>query len=45
MGEYVVPMLFLVTVFVGFGLAFRDRGVRSCGDCDSDCEKSSCERT
>ena len=43
MGEYVVPLLFLVAVFVGFGLAFRDRRIRSCGDCDYDCDRSSCE--
>jgi hypothetical protein len=45
MGEYVVPLLFLVTVFVAFGLAFRNRRVRSCGDCDGDgeCEKTNCD--
>ena len=43
MGEYVVPLLFLVTVFVAFGLVFRDRRVRSCGDCDENCDRGSCK--
>ena len=43
MGEYVIPLLFLVTVFVAFGLVFRDRRVRSCGDCGDECENKSCE--
>jgi hypothetical protein len=41
-GEYLLPLAFLVMVFVAFGLAFRDRRVRSCGDCDSDCDTDSC---
>jgi hypothetical protein len=43
MGEYFLPLLFLVAVFVAFGLAFRDRQVRSCGDCSDDCDRTSCK--
>ncbi|MEJ2255450.1 MAG: hypothetical protein P8X98_00335 [Woeseiaceae bacterium] len=43
MGEYAVPLLFLVVVFVAFGLVHRNR-YRSCAGCDDDCDKSSCDR-
>ena len=40
------PLSFgLVIVFVAVGLAFRDRRVRSCGDCDDNCDQSSCDTT
>jgi hypothetical protein len=42
MGEYVVPLLFLVTVFVAFGLAHRNH-YRGCSDCKDDCDGSGCE--
>ena len=45
MVDHLFPLLFLVTVFVAFGLAFRDRRIRSCGDCDSDCDRSACDKT
>jgi hypothetical protein len=45
MGEYVGPLLFLIVVFIGFGLVHRNR-YRGCGDCSDDsCDKSSCEKT
>ena len=45
MGEYVVPMLFLIVVFVAFGLVHRNRRSGSCGDCSGDCDKTICEKT
>ena len=45
MGEYALPLLFLVAVFIAFGLAHRNRRIRSCGDCGDDCDKSRCDRT
>jgi hypothetical protein len=45
MGEYLLPLLFLIVVFVAFGLAHRNHGASECGDCGGDCESSSCEKT
>jgi len=44
-GEYAFPLLFLVTVFVAFGLAHRNHGGQGCHDCEDDggCEKSTCD--
>jgi len=44
MGEYALPLLFLVAVFVVFGLVHGNHRGGSCGDCDDDCDKSSCDR-
>ena len=43
MTEYVMPVLFLVVVFVAFALTNRNR-YRSCADCTGDCDKSSCDK-
>ena len=43
MGDYLMPILFLVVVFVAFGLVHRNRRSRSGGDCSGDCEKTHCE--
>ena len=45
MGEYLGPLLFLVVVFVGFGLVHRNHGASECGDCGDDCKKSGCDST
>jgi len=42
MGEYLLPLAFLVLLFVGFGLAHRNH-YRGCSDCEDDCDGSSCE--
>lgn len=44
MGEYLVPLLFLVTAFVVFGLVHGNRRGGSCHGCDGDCDKTSCEK-
>jgi hypothetical protein len=43
MADYVMPVLFLVVVFVAFALVNRNR-YRGCADCSGDCDKSSCEK-
>jgi hypothetical protein len=45
MGDFLGPILFLIVVFVGFGLVHGNRHAGSCGDCSGDCDKGSCERT
>lgn len=40
MGEFVLPLLFLVTVFVAFGLVHRNR---RCGNCTGACDKTECK--
>ena len=45
MGEYLFPLLFLVVMFTGFGLANRDKRSRGCGSCESDCDNNSCEKS
>ena len=44
MSEYIGPLLFLVVVFVGFGLVHGNRRGGSCGDCSGDCDKSTCDK-
>jgi len=43
MSEYIMPIVFLVVVFVAFALANRNR-YSGCGDCSGECDDSSCER-
>jgi hypothetical protein len=47
MTDYLAAILFLVVVFVGFGLAHGNHGGRGCHDCDSDgaCEKTACDKS
>jgi len=44
MADYIMPVLFLVVVFVAFALANRNRR-GACADCSGDCDKSSCEKS
>ena len=41
MGEYLMPVLFLVVVFVAFALLHRNR---KCVGCSGVCDKTSCEK-
>ena len=43
MGDYIGPLFFLVVVFVGFGLAHRNR-YRSCSGCEDDCTRDTCKK-
>ena len=43
MTEYILPLLFLVVVFVAFALTNRNRR-GPCAGCSGDCDKSSCDK-
>ena len=43
MSEYIMPVAFLVVVFIAFALVNRNR-YRGCADCNGDCDKSTCDR-
>ena len=45
MAEYFIPLLILVVLFVGFGLAHGNgKGARGCSGCTTGCEdKSECK--
>ena len=43
MSEYIMPVAFLVVVFIAFALVNRNR-YRGCADCSGDCDKSTCDR-
>jgi len=43
MADYILPILFLVVVFVAFALVHRNRS-GACAGCSGDCDKSSCEK-
>ncbi|MFC1688326.1 hypothetical protein ACFL07_01535 [Pseudomonadota bacterium] len=42
MTEYIMPILFLMVVFVVFALVHRNRN-SACAGCSGDCDKTSCE--
>jgi hypothetical protein len=44
MGDAVLPILFLVVVFVVFGLVHRNRR-GACAGCSGDCDKKSCSKS
>jgi hypothetical protein len=44
MAEYGPALLLLVALFVGFGLAHRNRRA-GCAGCDGDCDKEKCDKT
>ena len=46
MEGYLLPLLFLAVVFIGFGLVHRNgtKGSRGCSGCEEDCaDKSECD--
>ena len=44
MSEYIMPIVFLVVVFVAFALLNRNR-YRGCADCSGDCDRPGCEKS
>ena len=43
MADYLLPVAFLVVVFVAFALVNRNRH-RGCSGCNGDCDNSRCEK-
>ena len=45
MAEYVVPLLLLAVLFVGFGLAHGNgKGAFGCAGCTGSCDPSECKK-